>query len=463
MFEEAPLLGEIVANQSSTENESFKRLDKFEEIIELERQHYALKYIQSQYAQPDLSPKQRALAPITTPMHGVDQIGNQFSKKLLPPYLEEDSEIGLANFRIIEANTTDQELALLVNDSQFIDIHSGLKRYLSALSDQMSKDVTERLVPKSGVISKNDLYQFNSNETHRSLNEILKNGINIKVDPDSVNKIIGALAIVGTSPLPITEAVKNSKMLWINGFKDSKVSHAAHDVMDHAWGFNLLRERRLDQKFAGFFDSIGNPEMTDIYKREGEIIASIAFGVRYGSVQENGFIPLISADNIRNIFEEYYNDGVLSERHREAYKILRTMTPNTREYLSLGFTYSNYVAELDEQRRKHGKIKVRDSKDHLITGELSETDPDFLSVFVELHHEILSSKNKHRNDLFRFHILFEEYLQGIANEQISADQGLNIKIQHLDTYDYEGTTVSADRLRWLSKNYGFSATKDALI
>jgi len=118
---------------------------------------------------------------------------------------------------------------------------------------------------------------------------------------------------------------------------------------------------------------------------------------------------------------------------------------------------------LDEQKRKHGKIKIRDPETHATVGEFSPTDPDYLSLFVELHHELLSPKNKTRNNLFMFHILFEEYLQSIASGQIDADQPLRIQVQNLSEYDFASTQIPADRLRWMFRNYGFTATKDNLV
>lgn len=216
-------------------------------------------------------------------------------------------------------------------------------------------------------------------------------------------------------------------------------------------------------KFANLFATIGNPMHTDMFKRGGELVSSIGFGVRYGSTQENGFHPLIPSSAMRNIFDEHFAERRLLDSHMEAYRILRTLPDDSREMLSLGFTYSNYITELDEQRRKHGKIKVRDSETYQVTGELSETSPDFLSFFIELHHEILSSKNKHRDTIFRFNILFEEYLKGIATGKIETDTPFTVKIQDLDQYDYLQTSIDTDKLRWMFKHYGFAATKGSLV
>jgi hypothetical protein len=95
-------------------NPDKERLDTFEEICDLERKYFALCYIEGRYNLPDLSPTERALAPITNPMHGVDKISNQFAPKLLDAYLLDDPDEALLAFRGIEYYTTDQQMALLV-------------------------------------------------------------------------------------------------------------------------------------------------------------------------------------------------------------------------------------------------------------------------------------------------------------------------------------------------------------
>ncbi len=468
MTEPLPLAEQLSSphfgEQSSVEFGVEQRLDTFEEIVRLETLYYALRYIQSQYALPNLTPKQRALAPIMNPMHGVDQISNQFAPKLLDAYLRKDPKEAHKAFRTIEPHTMDQQMATLVNDGQFYNIHKGLRAHLDESNDEIKANVVSRLDPdpKVGQIAFNDRYQFDGNE-RRSIAEMLKSGVVLVVEPEHHIDVTDALEKSGSGTLPIIEILKNKRIVSINDLGESKISLAVHDAMDHIWLFNLMHQKGLHEKYFDFLESIGNPSFTDIYKREGEIIASIGFGVRCVVTQEHGFVPLYDAQHIRDIFEDYFDRGVLTERHLDAYRILRNIQPHSREWHSLGFTYSNNVVELDEQRRKHGKIKVRDPKTHKVTGEFSEIDPDYLSLFVELHHELMLSKNKTRNNLFMFHILLEEYLQGVATGKIPPEKPFNVRVQNLDDYDYGSTSIPTDRIRWMFRNYGFTATKDALI
>ncbi len=438
---------------------SRERLDTQEEILVLEERAVATEFVQKWYRNPELKDIDRALAPIIFPRHGVDNINNQFARRLMPAFMHPDSAEGLLILRGLEAYTTEDELAVLINDLEFKEIREGIREVLESEASNIRQAIDARLAEPRGQIAWNDRYQFNGAESSRSLGNIEATGIITRINPDAQKTVKEAYARVRDTHLPLIEVLKNEKIVSINGFEGSKISHVVHDAIDHTWGFQLVRKYGLDQKFATLFMSIGDPMNTDMFKREGEVVSSIGFGVRYGSTQENGFRPLISSADLRSIFDNYFSDGQLLDRHMEAFRILHSLAPDSREMLSLGFTYSNYVTELDEQRRKHGKIKVRDIATNHVTGELSEVSADFLSFFVELHHQILSSENKHRNTLFRFHILFEEYLQGIALGAIGPETPFTVKVQDLNRYDYSKTTIAPTKLKWMFKNYGFATTK----
>lgn len=440
-------------------------IDRFDEIIQLEKESAAIEYIRNSYAQKDLDAKSRALAPIIAPMHAVQEIGNQFAKKILPAFMCNSPQEGLAKFRGITAQTIQEEMVLLTNDEQFLNMHTGLGIYLETNKNNFAIIASERLNPKNGQITINDRLQFRGIETLASLENILHEGVKIRLEPAAARLVKEKAKIAQSGPIPVTEYIKNHRILNINGFKESKISLAAHDVMDHAWTFNLLNTKGYLNEYSEMLDSIGNPHLTNIFFREGEAIASIAYGVRYWSMMEPGFMPVITTLDIAKLMDEMFDKGELSEeRHLRAYKVIRKLSneQHSREAQCLGFSFSNYCTELDEQRRKHGKIKQRDPVSGRVIGELNVLSADFLSFFIEAHHEILQSSNKHRNDLFVFHITLEEFLKGVGEGSVLDDETLVIKVQDLRTKDVSSTTLSAERLHWMFRNYGFTGVKDSI-
>ncbi len=447
-------------------------LDSVEEIYELERRAQAFKFVGRTYALSDLDPLDRALAPLNKPMHAVSHIGNQFATKIMPCFMNEDQEAGWQDFQHIVPHTTDEELTLLTNREQFGAIQQDLQAFLDTENGEHRRLAEERLAPKTspgnpnhGAIRWNDRYQFNGNESPRSMENMLENGVRISVDPACLDEIKEAHMIADDGILPLLELVKNKEVLGVNGFMSSKISLAVHDSLDHVLGFSIAERTGLLAKFNDLFESIGNPQHTDIFKREGEVLASIGFGVRYWANLEHGFVPLITAPDLLSHMDQLFDDDKLETRHMAAFKILRELAqdPSSREAQSLGFVFSNYVVELDEQRRKHGKIKQKDLATKKVIGELDPFSADYLSFFTEMHHQLLYSHNKHRDNLLRYHILLEEYLCAVASEKIPPEEELVIRVQDMASLDFSHTTLPPKRIQWMTRNYGFSAIRDAIL
>lgn len=459
------LAGEVVCANELELVSSSERIDKLEELVELERRFEALECIKGKYALKGLTPMQRALAPLVRPMHYVEEIGNQFAAKILPAYMHVNPEVGLEMFRKVQPHTTQEEMVLLVSDDEFRKIHVGVQAHLDDKVQAIQEVAAQRLDPKKGQISINDRLQFRGTETPSSLENILRNGVVLSLEPEAMGALKDVVRRADQDSIPITEQVKNLRLITINGFRGSKISHAVHDAMDHAWTFSLLKNKGLLDDYRDLLQSVGNPHLTNIFFREGEAIASIAFGVRYWSIIEPGFKPIMNTQELAAKMDEHFESGALTDaRHMRAYRLIRQLAkdPSVREAQCLGFAFSNYYSELNEQRRKHGKIKQKNLSTGNIDGELNPLSADFLSLFIETHHEILSSENKHRNDLFVFHIMLEEFLRDVSTGVLPEDAKLKVRVQDLRTKDVSLTTLPPARLHWMFRNHGFTSTKDSI-
>lgn len=171
--------------------------------------------------------------------------------------------------------------------------------------------------------------------------------------------------------------------------------------------------------------------------------------------------------DIQKRFDELFDSGELSDRHMEAFRHVRFLAsqPHRREAQSLGFVFSNYISELDEQRRRFGKIKFLDSETYEVTGELDPIGADFLSFFVDSHRTLHDRKNKHRDTLLRVHVLIEFYL---ADRSVAeSGEGLSFHFNPLEWDDdilrRANETLPQQRLLWMARNYGFTAVREQLI
>lgn len=451
-----PLLGSFIGSQIIERDDN--PFDTRESLRELERSHLVVEFAKEWFARSDLSPLERALGPLYAQRHSVESINNQFATKLVPCLIETDAVMALENFRSIIPNTIDEELVLLTNDEQFYELHSGLHKRLETADETIETSIDEN----AKEIDRADRMQFDG-RVRRSVERMMNEGMVITIDPANADLIIEANELAGEGILPVTEYVKNGKVLGVSGFMGSKVSLAIHDYMDHLWTFDTIQRAGILDRFSLMFDSIGNPEATDIYKREGEIVASVAFGVRYFQTMPSAFGPLMRSSQIQEHLDKLFIEGKLEDRHMEAYRTLHGLRKGSMEWQSLGFSFSNYITELDQQRRKYGRIKQRDPRTKQLIGELDPLSPDFVCFFIETHHQLLSPKNKHRDDLFRFHILLEEYLTAFANGKIPQDKPFVITSDRLKQTDFTKTTLPPQRIQWMRNNHGFTATRDAII
>ena len=452
-----------ISNESSMKTKQSsksdkKTLDSYEDIYVLQREYFADTFIRDWYMQSHLDDRSRSLAPLYSSMHVVDDINNQFAKKITPILLNPNVKSSLALFRELIPNTIDEEMLLLINDTQYIQLHNELSQYMVDKDQEIVQEVEANLIE----IKKADAYQFKTPlHNKRDLDGMLSEGMNIKILDSGLDAISKAFELSRGGILPITEYLKNDKILSVNGFNHAKISLAIHDFIDHVWTFDMLRRSGLLDKYRDLFNSIGSPDLTDIFKREGEVVASIAFGVRYFQTMPATFQPTCLPSEIERILDTHLISGDFEDRHFDAYRIVKSLKHHSMEMQSLSFVFSNYLTELDEQRRKFGTIKQR------IEGQkIKELDPfsvDYLCFFIEAHREIISSKHKHRNDLLRFHILLEEYILSCATDPQKVNHPWNLTLESLRSSDLTETLLPPMRIRWMSHNYGFTASKALVI
>ena len=465
----SPFRSDVSLNNSKSAG--LKSLDQISENVELEKRYEVFRFISDYFAvRNSLTPMEKALAPLISPSHAVNHIGNQIGQIIVEAFLEADPYKALGKFRDLKPRTIQEEMILLVNDTEFLNCHQALTRYLEQMKDQ----IYDSSVKNIQQIEKNDDVQFNQKES-RSAEFMISDGVRIRISAEAFEELQREREGNKNGMIPLIEILKNKKILNVSGFQDSKTSHAIHDTIDHAWLFWMLKERGLFEKYLSLFDSIGNPEATDIYKREGEVVASIGFGVRYWANIEAGFIPKVSITEIAERFERYFDLGELDDLHLDSYRRIRELVkhPMQREAQSLAFVFSNYLTELDEQRRKHGKIKRKDTRTKKIIGELDPWSPDYLSFFIEAHNLLLNSKNRHRNTLHLVHLLFEDFLNrkdSLAGGTLilQMDEVLNqwtgfAKDAGESNSSLMDLCLPPERVNWILANPGFTAFKDQVV
>jgi dephospho-CoA kinase len=420
---------------------------------ELQVHYEAFEFLKEHFSMKGLSKEELVLAPLLNPARCVREITNQFGMRIVPAFLSENVGDAWGIFREIIPSTTDEEMIFLTNRREFEEIHMRLHQFLDERRDDIEYEVKKNIER----IKEFDVTQWRSGK--RSVKEMRERGIEIRILPEHFEMLKRLQESMKSSQIPLLEVLKRDRIAEVNLIPNTKVGTIIHDAIDHVWFYALLADKGILKKYSKLFSSIGNPEKKDIFKREGEIVASIGYGVRYWAYVEAGFKPHVSIGQIAERVESYFDNGQLEDRHLDAYRHIRRLakSPTMREAQSLAFVFSNYLVELNEQRRKHGPIKVQ-NEELEITGELDPWGPDFLCYFIEVHALLHDSKNKHRDNLLRAHIMLEQHLCSPS----AAVEGnvLRIDADDLEKVDFRHVELPADRVLWMSRNYGFTAIKE---
>jgi hypothetical protein len=439
--------------------------DSVERVLDLQQRWTAAEYLKSVFTRQSksstgdgLCAKERALSPILGPTHYVDEIGNQFMSRLVDVFLVQEGGRSLELFRRLVASTSDEEAVLLANDAEFVRYHSGLWSHL----DEKEREIRQYArVEFRQVVTKLDGEQFSRRAitTGPSLTYCQLHGLKIEPNTTSLGVIRDAQIEVGEGRLPILEVLKNQRILTLNGLTNSKVSHTVHDALDHIWFFDLLQRRGILDRHGDFLTSIGNPEEFDLFSRESECVASISFGARLWANQQIGFTPIWGVQDIRSRLDEAFRRDQLEERQLPAYRTVLELSeiPFSREAQSLAFVWSNYLVELDEQRRKQGEIKQGRRGPSKV---LDPWAPDYLCFFIDAHHELCNPKNKHRDNLLRVHLAIEEYL---TSERVLSGEQFVLRVPRLhdtNVWDPNDTPLPHRRIEWMSRHFGFTALRE---
>ena len=436
------------------------------EVILLEEKSRIVKLLRSYLTPVQSNPDKYILDSSDAELPRVQHIGSQFAQRLIPVFTTDTPDEAIAIFKTTAANTLDEKAALTTDQASVYSLFQSVKKYLHANREDIETSSLARFSSTSrnghsnqSAFLNNDKYQFAGRRTNRSLHSISTEGLCIQVEGTGLAALKRAVMESEESGIPVVELTKNMGILSINGFSESKLSLAVHDAIDHVFAFDQARTIGLFRKYGDFFESIGSPQDTDIFKREGEVIASLAFGMRYWEFQD-GFVPLLDMNFISEAHEDALKEGGISGSSDEALEIAESLQyhPESDETASFEFMLSNYMTTLHEQRRRYGIIKQKTVDGYT---ELNPLRSDQLSFFFELHHHLFASRELHLSKLHGVHIALEEYLSDVGRSRVSSESVLKLRLQDGSSMD-QGQQKHGKAQEWMKQNYKFSSIKETV-
>lgn len=339
-----------------------------------------------------------------------------------------------------------------VSNEVIIELFLSVKAKLAEIEELLSEQLVERVTGNYGHYW-NDRYESRQ-KPKRSLDILKKSGVKVAISADQLASFIPLN--LDDLACPILDKVKNQKIASINGFTDSKVSLTIHDIFDHFWFYSFLEDNGIFEQYQEFFNLVGNPQSTDIFSREGELAASVAFDYRTFSVSETDYEPLFSLAQIKRILEKHYPTRKPTSNQERVLALLEEIPATSEEGKCLAFVVSGLTIELMEQRRKHGFIRTLDEK-FQPNGVLHIMDAEYVALVVESNHLLFAEREQVDAVLLNISVAIEEYLLRVL--QHDGQKELVMTIETLRNFDLKNTIVSPVTVEWIRHNLGFAANR----
>lgn len=339
---------------------------------------------------------------------------------------------------------------LQVSPDVIESMYSLTHEYIKNNQNTIVDDVLTRFVD---VYKWHDDYQRDqSAHPLRNLSYLRTNGVQINILDDKFSVLQECAARSGDSVL--IEHLKNEKVLSINGFMGSKLSLMVHDFFDHFWTFHILDKEGLFDTYKSFLCRCGNPHLTDIFNREGEMIASISFEYRLAHSSHNTD-PVISYDEILNLFAE---GGALTENQQRAYKILCDRTNDKKFRAYFAQVYSSIITELMEQRKNFGFIKDLDAT-YQPHGHMRALDLEYLAFIVEAYCIIESHHEQAMKFVLNTVLILENYLCCLLDKSKS-HVVYTITLEDVENFEVASAHISKTNVQWLSSHLESLSNRD---
>lgn len=341
----------------------------------------------------------------------------------------------------------------------------------------------------------------------RSLQSIVENGLDMKVHPKYVpllkeilhkqseglvperfDKTTGADGLDNYTPVyrrgtteersvPLSELVKNLKIVDY-GFKSSagpilgKVSLASHDVHDHARIFWLLdKEGFFDGSkggpdYSALMGKLSDPKQSNIFRREGELIASIAYDWRNYYDLHPSYDPQMNLKEVRDYFLHADRQGVpMSENQLRALsyieeKLSADPSGTSPEAKRLRHIIGGVWQEVLEQKRKtDSSLWQRADGTYQ---RMSATNPEYLAFVIDATRVLEANSHSLWLALNHNNVKLESYLRGVADsqgDQLPATLKFNsdeVKFPHpLDA----PSDLPVDTRSWIAAHPGFNTRR----
>ena len=370
----------------------------------------------------------------------------------LPKAIKKLDEYIITKIQLFPANEIKPITSL--SKEKLTDICKAGRSYIKISQFLIVSELVSRIYDNYGQ-QWNDEYQMKQTEhSNRSLNALQNQGIKIKFDSNHIGLLKNLFLEQDNSSL--IEKIKNERFFTINGLRKSKVSLMIHDAFDHFWTFNLLEKKGILKRYESFLNQVGNPHLTDIFCREGELIASVSFDFRYYFLTTHRFEKILTYEEILEILSK----NLSTENQKQAYDRLLKEKNNIIFIDYLLRSLSSIYTELMEQRRKFGFIKIL-NKNFQPIDTLQALDPEYVSLIIDTSLCLIENQTEAFQALLNIVLLGENYLTKIASTSESLP--LTVTLEDIENIAYKKITIPYKKIQWIKNNLGTFSVKNKIL
>lgn len=286
---------------------------------------------------------------------------------------------------------------------------------------------------------KSDLNQSLHGNSAKNLDFYIHNGIEIDFSPEAKDQAMRYCAI-DDRDVPLIEKLKAQRLLDINGFAESRVMYAVHDMIDHVWLFREMREAGILEKYSDFLHKIDMGESAFLYSRQAELFASVGFGSRRWSIaRQQGEQLVLNRSMINGILLSSEDDRA----HRAA-SLLGGMKPDQQNQAV--FMIENMAVQFADERRRWGAVKISEGTDNELSRPLDLFDPLHISIMLESL-DLLQNSKKFKAAQLSATVSIEAVLEESLSSGNSDD-----KIKIPLNLDASMPKIKGDKIDWIRHN-----------
>jgi hypothetical protein len=228
---------------------------------------------------------------------------------------------------------------------------------------------------RQAAFARSDTNQITHANSSKTLDYYLGHGIEVIFSPDD-RETAQRFCQLDDRNVPLIEKLKAKRLFSINGFDDSRVMYAVHDLIDHAWLFDSIRSSGLLDRYDDFLQTIDMGGNAFLYSRQAELLASVGFGARRWSVARSQGEELALNEHVLQDALKTADDP----RASHAAELLEDMQPENRSQAL--FIIENMATQFADERRRWGAVKQVDPETG-IRKPMNLIEPAHIALMVE--------------------------------------------------------------------------------